>query len=139
MCGFELHPTKQCVTTHEGHFGEPLTSVYQESSGLLARRSVWTPEQHSAVEHELMGRREGGNAGPYEKSYLDMAFGGDLYSLGETTKSLRIDDKPVETGSAQYEEAMAKITKAAQSIKFDSPYCSGIQKGVYENLDQKAK
>jgi hypothetical protein len=138
---FELKPAQQCTATDHGHFGELLKEVYQGQSGILAREQTWTPQQFSGLEQDLMGRsdRDGRqDPGPYNKSYLDMAFGGNVYTLGQDTKNLTINGKPVETGSAQYTEAIAKMEKAEKGINFDAPSChAGPKMGVYENLDQK--
>ncbi len=142
MSEFEFDQ-KQCIKTETGHFGEPYTSVHEDSTGLiLARRSAWTPSQHSEVEHELMGRRgdENRDAGPYEKSILDMAFGGKVYSVGETTGSLRINGQNIDSQSSTFNDSMHDINKALGSIHFDSPYCTGNnQKALYENLDTRKK
>ncbi len=138
---FDLKPAQQCTRTEQGHFGEALKEVFQGPSGVLAREQTWTPDQWSLLDIEVSHRsaRDGFQpVGPYNKNVLDMAFGGDLYSLGKDTKTLEINGKPVETGSAQYKEATAKMENAAKSINFDAPTClAGPVMGVYENLDGK--
>lgn len=138
---FDLIPAQQCSTGEQGHFGELMKEVYQGQSGLVARQETWDPQQWSALEHDLMGRSYGDgptNPGPYNKNFLDMAFGGDVYSLGRDTKTLTINDKPVEKGSSQYNEAIAKMEKAEKTINFDAPACHSNQiGGLWVNLDKK--
>jgi hypothetical protein len=138
---FDLKPAQQCTQTEQGHFGELMKEVYQGQSGLLARQETWNQVQWSGLEHDLMFRsdRDGRqDPGPYNKTFLDMTFGGDVYSLGQDTKTLTVDGKPVPTGSAQYKEAIAKMETAEKSINFDAPACpAGSTMGLWENLDQK--
>jgi hypothetical protein len=136
---FELEPAQQCTETEQGHFGELLKEVYQGQSGVLARQQTWTTQQWSALGHELMSQHgdERQDPGPYNKIFLDMTFGGDVYTLGQDTKTLSINGRPVDAGTAQYTEATAKMEKALHSINFDAPVCpAGSKMGVYENLDQ---
>lgn len=138
--GFKLDPAKQCHETEQGHFGELYKEVHQGQAGVVARKVEWTPQQWSGLEHEMMGRSRGDgriDPGPFNKSSLEMVFGKDIYSLGQDTKSLTVNNKPVETGSEQYKQAVAKMEKADKSINFDSPYCTGKRPGVWEDLDKK--
>lgn len=140
--GIKLKPAEQCHKTDEGHFGEIYKEIHQGQNGLVARKSEWNPQQWSGLQQDLMGRssRDGHiDPGPYNKSFLEMDFGGKIYSLGQDTKTLTVDNKPVEKGSTQYKEAVAKMEKAAQSINFDSPYCAGQRPSLWEDLEQKKK
>ncbi|MBS2007304.1 MAG: hypothetical protein JST01_09700 [Cyanobacteria bacterium SZAS TMP-1] len=137
---FELVPAQQCTQTEQGHFGEVLKDVYQGRSGVVARQETWTTQQYSALEHDLMLCRgdERQEAGPYNKTFLDMAFGGNVYSLGQDTRSLTVNGRPVEAGTPEYNQATAKIAEAMQSIDFNAPACAvGKTMGMYENLDQR--
>jgi hypothetical protein len=143
MCAekFDLKPAQQCTATHEGYFGEVYKEVYQ-GPGLVARVHTWTPEQRSNLEDELRGRTDSlrqNDPGPYNKSYLDMAFNSEVYTLGQDEKNLTINHKPVDTGSAQYKEAIAKMGTAKESVNFDAPPCKGNLPALYINLDKKGQ
>lgn len=137
---FDLEPAKQCSATEHGHFGESYKEVYQAAAGLIAREVTYTQQQFSALQMELMSRRDDGpraDAGPYNQKFLEMAFQGGIYSLGETTKTLQKNYEPVAPGSKEYNDTVAAMTTASKSINFDSPYSRCSDKGTWVNLDQK--
>jgi hypothetical protein len=115
--------------------------VYQGTSGLVAREVNYTPSQFSALEMDLMSRRDDGghraDAGPYNSTFLEMAFHSDIYSLGETTKTLQKNYEPVPMGSKEYNEVVKNMTEARQSINFDSCFGNASTKGLWVNLDKK--
>jgi len=137
---FDLQPAKQCTETETGHFGELYKEVFQGQSGLLARQVSYTPDEWGGVQRYSMDQSRGDlpqDPGPYNKNVLEMAFGNDIYSLGQDTKTLSINYKPVETGSPQYTAAVAKMEKAEGSINFNAPACTGDISGLWQSLDQK--
>jgi hypothetical protein len=135
---FDLKPAQQCTVETQGQFGEAIKEVFQDRAGIVARKNTWTPQEHSDLEHYQMGQpKDGGeDKTPFNKTYLDMAFKGDVYSLGEDKKNLTINDKPVETGSPQYKEAIAKMEEAKKRINFDALQCGGDLPALFINLEK---
>ena len=82
------------------------------------------------------GGHHSNDAGPYNPKYLDMAMHGDIYSLGETTRTLQKNYEPVPTGSKEYNEVVRNMEEARKNINFDSCNAS-TPKGLWVNLDKK--
>jgi hypothetical protein len=144
MCAekFDLQPSKQCTTEHTGHFGELYREVYQDKSGLIARQSTWTAWQHSEVdryEWDQSATNNPSGAGPFNKTYLDMDFNNDVYSLGQDKKNLTKNGEPVETGSPLYVATIAEINAAERNIDFNAPPCAGAHGGLWEDLNTKQR
>ncbi|MDR3612097.1 MAG: hypothetical protein P4L53_00930 [Candidatus Obscuribacterales bacterium] len=135
---FDLKPAQQCTVETKGHLGEAYKEVFQGQAGIVAREVTWTPQQLESLEHRQGFAKDGaGDSGPTNKTYLDMAFKGEVYSLGEFQKNLTINDKPVLAGSPLYKDALAKMEEAKKSINFDAPMCNGDLPALFINLDKK--